>query len=335
MTETTEPREIWHYTDANGLLGMVRDRCLWAGCTDFMNDEKEAIKGFDMLRERWGRHGSENPGPEKRETIEQVIADMANSRNRQFIVSASEHSDSLTMWRNYGREAVSYAVQLDPGKRLVPVTISKYRDTEEWPYASADYLDPYSEEVTDEDGTVHSELVNDPDAIQSRQRTGWQEVEYSSKRQIEIVDRVATEILAHQRKVDESGEHYPATLSKFIHHMHWEEKLTLIKDSGFLDEHESRLHFFGVKPEWRFVHYRPTALGVTPYVILTEAKDQASEHDGLGFEAYEPEVRQLPILRVSIGPTRYPDLAEKGLRSLLNENGYKDVQILRSEIPFR
>ncbi|WP_346921149.1 hypothetical protein [Glutamicibacter creatinolyticus] len=335
MNEISEPIEIWHYTDAIGLLGMVRDRCLWAGCTDFMNDEKEAVKGFEMLRERWGMQGTENIELADRETIDQVIEEMENSRTRQNIVSASGQSDSLTMWRNYGREAVSYAVRLDPKKKLIPVPLTKYKATEGWPEAPEDYFEPYLEEIQDEDGSVHMALTEDPDAVHSRQRIGGQKVEYSSAKQIEIVDEVAEAILSYQKKVVLSGKKYPGTLFKVIHQMRWEEKLTLIKDHGFHDEEEARLHFFGVSPEWRFVHYRPTALGVTPYIVLTEAEDQTTEIDGFGSDVFEPVARRLPILQVRIGPTRYPDLAIKGLRNLLDENGHKNVEILQSEIPFR
>lgn len=326
------PSEIWHYTDANGLLGMVRDRGLWAGCTDFMNDEKEAIRGIEMLRSRWGNEGSETLNPEDGEEIELAIANMESSKERQYIVSSSEQSDSLTMWRNYGREAVSYAVQLDPSVNLALVPIPKYSETEEWPDAPDDYLQPYFEVVQEEDGSTHSVLTGHPDSVHSRQRGGWKRVEYTEAKQIEIVDGVAEAIIKYRSGLKgKPGNH----LWEFLHQMRWEEQLTLIKDRGFHHEEEARLHFFGVTPEWRFVHYRSTSLGVTPYIVLTEASDQTQETDGWGSGTFESVPRRLPIVAVRIGPTRYPDLAERGLRSLLNENGYTNVEILKSEVPFR
>ena len=222
--------EIWHYTDANGLLGMVRDRGLWAGCTDFMNDEKEAIKGIEMLRSRWGNNGLETSTPEDREEIERAIASMESSKERQYIVSASGQSDSLTMWRNYGREAVSYAVRLDPSKNLVPVPVPKYSKTEEWPDAPEDYLEPYFEEIQEEDGSTHSVLSEHPDWVHSRQRGGWKRVEYTEANQIKIVDGVAEAILQYRSGL--KGK--PGNgLWQFLHQMRWEEQLTLIKDRVF------------------------------------------------------------------------------------------------------
>ncbi|MFI8413656.1 hypothetical protein ACIGB6_14475 [Paeniglutamicibacter gangotriensis] len=332
MNETSMPTEVWHYTDANGLLGMVRDRSIWAGCTDFMNDEKEAIKGIELLRSRWGARGTEASSNEEREEIERLIASMESSKSRQYIVSASEQSDSLTLWRNYGREAVSYAVRLDPSVKLVPVPLSKYWDKNDWPDAPPDYLDPYIQEYEDSSGQLQQVLSEYPDMVHSRQRDGWKKVEYIDANQVAIVDNVAKEILTPRV---EKKQGLASLFETVILEMLWEEQLTLIKDRGFHHEEEVRLHVYAISPEWRFVHYRATALGVTPYIVLTEAVDQTEGDYRFGSVIFEKKPRKLPILAIRISPTRYPELAEKGLRNILDENGYTNVEILKSEVPFR
>ena len=45
----TEPERIYHYTDAGGLLGIVKNKCLWASDVWFMNDAREALYGVDVI----------------------------------------------------------------------------------------------------------------------------------------------------------------------------------------------------------------------------------------------------------------------------------------------
>lgn len=311
---------------------MVRDNSIWAGCTDFMNDEKEAIKGYELLRTRWGLQGTETTNPSDGEEIDKAIDRMQSRKERQYLVSASETSDSLTLWRNYGREAVSYAVCLSPGGRLVPVPVTRHKENDIWPDAPADYLDPYLEEVEDGDGNVHYSLSENPDEVHHRQRPGWNRVEYGEARQNEIVDGVAQDILRKGR-IEKPA---PAQmLMPLIYDLGWEAQLTLIKDAGFRHEEEVRLQYFEALPDWKFAHYRPGPFGVTPYIVLTQTDTPPEETDEWGSQVFEKEPRRLPIVKVRIGPTRYPELAENALRSLLDENGYSHVEVLRSEVPFR
>lgn len=46
------------------------------------------------------------------------------------------------------------------------------------------------------------------------------------------------------------------------------------------------------------------------------------------------KLQKLPIREIVIGPTLHPGLAQKALDSLLKKNGYPDVLITQSEIPF-
>lgn len=321
-------QQVWHYTDANGLLGMIRDRSIWAGCTDFMNDEKEGVRGFEILRERWGKGGSETKEKTRQKAVEAYLKKVEETRSRQFIVSASSESDSLTLWRNYGRDSVSYAVCLDTSKRLVPVPLPKYCEVEEWPDAPDDYLTAYKTDVEDEEGRTHTVLTHHPDATGSYQSAKWIPVSYCSDEQITTIDEVALKIF------NESSGQYD--LFEGLHNSaSVEQDLLSIKDYGFHHEEEVRLHYYGITPGWRFVHYRATSLGVTPYIVLTEASIQSDADPRLGQMEFEKSPRTLPVVAVRIGPTRYPKLAEKGLRSLLDENGFSAVTILHSDVPFR
>jgi hypothetical protein len=93
---------------------------------------------------------------------------------------------------------------------------------------------------------------------------------------------------------------------------------------------------FSEEQEWR----RPKFLS-----LRRDPIDKIKFRDGgnLGFRPYleldwselAGSAAALPIKEVFIGPTMHPALAERGLRLLLDQNGYKGVQIRRSKIPLR
>ena len=52
MTKTAdEPEELFHYTSVEGLLGIVRDRSIWASNIFYLNDTSELNYAFDLFRE--------------------------------------------------------------------------------------------------------------------------------------------------------------------------------------------------------------------------------------------------------------------------------------------
>jgi hypothetical protein len=46
------PRHLYHYTNAEGLYGILRTRTIWATEFDFLNDRSEFSYAFDILKER-------------------------------------------------------------------------------------------------------------------------------------------------------------------------------------------------------------------------------------------------------------------------------------------
>lgn len=44
------PKELFHYTSADGLKGIIENKCLWATDFQFVNDEKELVYLNDLIR---------------------------------------------------------------------------------------------------------------------------------------------------------------------------------------------------------------------------------------------------------------------------------------------
>ena len=329
MNENGLPVGAWHYTDTHGLLGMIQNNTVWAGATDFMNDEQELLHGLSLLKRRWVDNPQRPEG--HRRIVREALQGFEDSNEQQYIVSASEESDSLTLWRNYGHESIGYAVCFDRSVSLVPLTVPRYAECDRFPYAGDDYLDPYIEEV-EFDGQTQHFLSEDPDQTLSRHNREWTSVIYEPEEQEQIVDQVAQEILEVKAKYVESALNFYA----WGKDMQWKDQLALLKDPGFMDEREIRRHYSWVLPSWRFVRYRATRFGVTPYVEVTTRSPGAEEVDFFGSpDDFETQPRHLPILGVRIGPTRYAEQAKQALTRLLQEHGYGNVSVWNSAVPYR
>src|SRR5690625_3598353 len=115
------PDEVWHYTSAAGLKGIIENDYLFACPATQMNDSKELHEGRDrveqVLRERLVNE------PELLDealsqigTFEEILAES----EKLFLISASTNGDNLSLWRNYGTFA-SYAIRFDESKILRPI----------------------------------------------------------------------------------------------------------------------------------------------------------------------------------------------------------------------
>jgi len=98
-------KPLYHYTTQKGLLGIIKDRQIWATHTQYLNDRREFLHAVDLVREEIKRLLDEAPHQSARED---VLAKMqaAVSRSPQDInicvCSFSEERDSLSQWRAYG-----------------------------------------------------------------------------------------------------------------------------------------------------------------------------------------------------------------------------------------
>lgn len=331
MTTSSVPEGAWHYTNAEGLLGIITNNVLWASSAAFMNDEQELIKGQTLMGDKIKNSSSSNQ--QEKQHIRDLLDLIEDPERQDFILSASELSDSLTMWRNYGREAVSYAVCLDKRVSLAPLVKEQHVDTNVFPFADDDYYDPFLDAACLPNGETETFLVDNPDRHVFTHNETWENVIYDFQHQIEITNKIIRDYIEAQSRDTNTNrleDLIGLTKSRI------RRELSLIKDRGFADECEIRRHYSFVQPRWKFVDYRASPLGITPYISLTAKNSEASLKGEFGaFDEYETEAHRLPILAIRIGPCRYPDLAETALRAFLNEHSYAKTQILQSEVPFR
>lgn len=312
---------VWHYTNGQGLKSILENHVLWASSASFMNDFNELLSGSKLLADLFD---SERKSLDVyvRKELDRIIDFSDFSRQGKFILSASESGDSLTMWRAYGREEVSYSIGLESSIELSP-RIQRAGDMH--PFPPPGY---YEEEFEyDEDG-YPVQISSDPD-FDFIEGGAWTPVIYNEGEQERLIRHAFATLRDQVKRTSDSGEKtdegfFPP--GYFIH-----EELHQIKDAGFADEREQRI-LMSVNPYWKYVLHRAGRFGFVPYLELGIPRAGDS---GVLPQGFVQKMERLPIRKINIGPTPYRAEAKASLLQLLDLMGYHEVTVGVSEIPFR
>jgi len=114
MDTVNAPETLWHYTDTNGLLGILSSKLLMASSATYLNDAAELSYGKYCLADAlypiaerlgWRNHVDE-PGYPIRQYAEALSGKSLVGRRlseipETFIVSFCEEGDLLSQWRGY------------------------------------------------------------------------------------------------------------------------------------------------------------------------------------------------------------------------------------------
>jgi len=111
----SRPRHLYHYTDAQGLLGMLKTKRLWATNSRFMNDPTEVEYAARVVRETAeeieGRY-AKPLGKMVSKGISNVLKTYEGD-NDEYISCFCENGDLLSQWRGYGADGGGYALGFD------------------------------------------------------------------------------------------------------------------------------------------------------------------------------------------------------------------------------
>lgn len=96
------PELLWHYTTASGLLGIVRNKQLWATDARFLNDAMELKAGLKYVCHVAGALANSTSGFRQRalKAIEGLPMAVME-QNETYTISFSQHGDQLSQWRGY------------------------------------------------------------------------------------------------------------------------------------------------------------------------------------------------------------------------------------------
>jgi len=101
--------KLFHYTDADALLAMLKGRTVRATHTDYVNDASEVIHGTSLIREVLSTIEKQDAGAQSmlREVQRRFSQSMANDI---YVFCLTLSGDDLSQWRSYGRDGYGYVV---------------------------------------------------------------------------------------------------------------------------------------------------------------------------------------------------------------------------------
>jgi hypothetical protein len=105
--------ELWHYTDANGLIGILKTRQMWATQVSCLNDTLEQRHFAELIHAAVKARRKQHVDPLV-EPLFRIADEELNNLDLtaagQFVACFSEAEDDLNQWRGYGGGECGYAI---------------------------------------------------------------------------------------------------------------------------------------------------------------------------------------------------------------------------------
>ncbi|MDQ3816513.1 MAG: DUF2971 domain-containing protein [Acidobacteriota bacterium] len=137
ILQRTPPGLIYHYTSQTGLLGILKNKCIWATNIHYQNDSKEFQHALELSKEVIDSLRDNNPSGEEERLLRALKQTLYSIQTIHIYVSSfSEHKDMLSQWRGYCPRGNGFSIGLDfaqlkmaiepQGFRLVPCVYEQY-----------------------------------------------------------------------------------------------------------------------------------------------------------------------------------------------------------------
>lgn len=105
------PSTIYHYTNVEGFVGIVRSRSLWLSDYSYLNDKRELIHGIETIGESIREMLQKGPNDRVAKLLQAWDGEISKPAHRVYIASFAADGDDLSQWRAYGPIAVGIEPQ--------------------------------------------------------------------------------------------------------------------------------------------------------------------------------------------------------------------------------
>jgi hypothetical protein len=112
----TPPAALYHYTGADGALGILSSGEIWATDALFVSDSKELRYGQDVLLQTWNDFRQTKEQSKVMDFIGTLVEVMCGDLAKiysAYLACFCEAPDLLSQWRAYGQTGVRFAIGLD------------------------------------------------------------------------------------------------------------------------------------------------------------------------------------------------------------------------------
>jgi hypothetical protein len=118
--------KIYHYTDLNGLKGIIESGSLWATHFSFLNDSNELTHGMNCL-ENALQYLRDDFNPKTLKFIEQALTHFRMHRAAHvYNLSFCLEPDLLSQWRGYG-SSQGVCLEFDDEELLASLELTQYQ----------------------------------------------------------------------------------------------------------------------------------------------------------------------------------------------------------------
>lgn len=309
---------IYHYTSADGLLGALRSRRIWASQATSLNDHAEIRQGWELIIEVLRDLLVAHPDDGDLQAMLSWAASPVDQVRHVCVLSASLRGDDAAQWRLYGGASRGYVIELDPAEPLAAVAdaVAPPAPTHTPGHLTVDF-DVFF--VSDwlaviYDSATLRQAVHDlwrayaaaipppPDPALSRSEQEAAYAEWAGN--LDAVSRSELATLAH-----------------------------LVKSAGFAGEQEVRLVVSNLLGS-NHLRYRSGPHGIVGYHEMATPPAGHSAHRPLFVGGRSTPLSQLPVQSIRVGPLA-PDGHEDTVRDLLEGVDLGGVVVARSEVPLR
>jgi len=289
--------KLYHYTDSNGLLGILKNKSIWLSNIQLLNDTSEFEEGKKILYEKIEKkikHIKSNPiKPPKGchfeelnqkaiighlEYMKECLAEWShptlNARGFQFVFSLSKEKGLLSQWRAYCPDG-GYSIEID-GQKLKA------------------YMNNFTDNIKIED-CIYANQDND----------------HLTKIIDEVIDKILQTYLESliPCTTEMMSEHGNAILNQQNNLISLASRL---KHHAFHEESEVRLISSGYKDEW--LEHRVSSGMIIPYLKIPIQLDMINE--------------------IMIGPTLTPERVKNSLSNFLFQIGeFNNIKVSLSDTP--
>lgn len=105
------PATLYHYTTQPGLIGIIRQKEIWATHTQYLNDATEYKYGLQIaLDELWRMYNAAENEDRKTHLGEMSDSLRGIESINVCVASFSEVRDSLSQWRAYGESSAGFSI---------------------------------------------------------------------------------------------------------------------------------------------------------------------------------------------------------------------------------
>jgi len=120
-----ENQIIYHYTNLDSALAILKSKCIWASCSDYLNDYREITYttiGFkDFLQEK--AKGLKDKSQKKHidKMLSYYFTNPEEKRKQIFITSFSGSPDLLSQWRGYADDGYGLSIGFNINELKLPI----------------------------------------------------------------------------------------------------------------------------------------------------------------------------------------------------------------------